>query len=108
MWAVWLSQKPGAMVSHKICLQRYFRHPSYWSSSWSAGFYLTFFPEIDSAGFPARGLAAAEALGFSCFGFLASLLPRMLLPLAMVGPSNMQPSNAGMAGLGCGLFSDLY
>ena len=48
------------------------------------------------AGFPALEFAVAETFGFSCFGFFASLL--LFLPLAMVCPSKMQRSDAGMAG----------
>ena len=49
--------------------------------------YFTFLPPIASAGFPSSELAVAETFGFSCLGFLASLLPRLLLlPLAMRGP----------------------
>ena len=47
--------------------------------------YFTFFPPIANAGFPASELAVAETFAFSCFGFLASLFPR-LLPLAMMFP----------------------
>jgi len=61
--------------------------------------YFTFFPPIDSSGLPARELAVAETFGFSCFGFLASLLPRLLLPFDIVCPFKMQRSatDFGMA-----------
>ncbi|WP_205388956.1 hypothetical protein [Sulfitobacter sp. JL08] len=49
--------------------------------------YVSFFPPISSAGLPARELAVALTLGFSCFGFLASLLPRLPpLPFVIVFP----------------------
>ncbi|WP_377150785.1 hypothetical protein [Roseovarius aestuarii] len=51
--------------------------------------YLTFFPAMEIGGFPASEFAVAETLGFSCFGFLASLFPRLLLLLAMVFPSKI-------------------
>jgi len=65
--------------------------------------YFVFFPPIDKAGLPAREFAVAETFGFSCLGFLASLLPRLLLPLAMVCPSKMQRSDAELARGGCGI-----
>ncbi|SDW77002.1 hypothetical protein SAMN04488001_1759 [Litoreibacter albidus] len=49
--------------------------------------YFTFLPAIEIAGFPALEFAVAETFGFSCFGFLASLL--LFLPLAIVCPSKM-------------------
>lgn len=51
--------------------------------------YFTFFPATDITGFPATEFAVAWILGFSFFGFFASLFPR-LLPLDMIFPSNMQ------------------
>ena len=41
--------------------------------------YLPFFSPSDT-GFTAPELAVASTLGFSCFGFFASLFPRLLLP----------------------------
>ena len=47
--------------------------------------YFSFFPPISNAGLPATELAVAETFGFACFGFLASLLPRLPpLPLVIV------------------------
>lgn len=63
--------------------------------------YFTFLPAIEIAGFPALEFAVAETFGFSCFGFLASLL--LFFPLAMVCPSKMQRSNAVLAKRGCGI-----
>lgn len=59
--------------------------------------YFAFLPPIDSAGFPASEFEVAKTFGFSCFGFLASLFPRLLFPLPMVCPSKMQRPVAGMA-----------
>ncbi len=39
--------------------------------------YFGFFRPVSNAGLPASELAVAETFGFSCFGFLASLLPRL-------------------------------
>ncbi|WP_108482216.1 hypothetical protein [Oceaniglobus ichthyenteri] len=52
---------------------------------------------------PGRGDFNSLSYLFSGFGFLASLLPRLLLllPLAMVCLFGMQRSGAGVAGLGC-------
>ncbi|WP_175483225.1 hypothetical protein [Salinihabitans flavidus] len=41
--------------------------------------YLTFVAPIET-GFAAPVLAVAKVLDFSCFGFLISLFPRLLLP----------------------------
>lgn len=57
--------------------------------------YFAFFPPTDGAGLPASEFAVAETFGFSLFGFLASLFPRFL-PLAIVCPSNVQRSGAGL------------
>lgn len=43
--------------------------------------YLTFLPATTIDAFPAFESAVAEIFGLTCFGFLASLLPRLLLPL---------------------------
>ncbi len=43
--------------------------------------YLTFLPATFIPDFPAFEPAVAETFGLTCFGFLASLLPRLLLPL---------------------------
>lgn len=67
--------------------------------------HLVVLPGAACPGLFTKGLVAAGAFGFSFFGFLASLLPRWLLPLAIVCPSKLQRYNAGMARLGCGLFS---
>jgi hypothetical protein len=56
---------------------------------------LTFFPAIATAGFPAKEFAVAKTFGFSCLGFLVSLL--LFLPLAIVCPSKMQRADAKMA-----------
>jgi hypothetical protein len=45
-------------------------------------------------------LAVAKTFVFSCFGFLASLFPR-LLPLAMICPFNVQRSEIEMKRHGC-------
>ena len=39
-----------------------------------------FFFSPSETGFAAPELAVAKVLGFSCFGFLISLFPRLLLP----------------------------
>ena len=64
--------------------------------------YFIFFPPIASAGLPSRELAVAETFGFSCLGFLASLLPRLLLlPLAMIGPFKCSDPVPGWQGHHC-------
>ena len=64
--------------------------------------YFTFLPLISRGGFPARELAVAETFGFSCLGFLASLLPRLLLlPLAMRGPFKCSDPVPGWQGHHC-------
>ena len=103
MYEKWLSQWISAIASRTIFLSGMsFRN---WRSR--SLFYFTFFPPIASAGFPARELAVAETFGFSCFGFLASLLPRLLLPFDIVCPSKVQRSNAEMARSGCGTHRSL-
>jgi hypothetical protein len=42
-----------------------------------------FFFSPNETGFVAPELAVARTLGFSCFGFFASLFPRLLLPFPM-------------------------
>ena len=42
--------------------------------------YLAFFPALMFSGFPALEFDVAKTLGFSFFGFFASLLPRLLSP----------------------------
>lgn len=66
--------------------------------------YFTFFPAIDSAGFPACEFAVAKTFGFSCFGFLVSFL--LFLPLVIVCPLNMHRSGAGMARIRLLSFTD--
>ena len=57
------------------------------------------------AGFPSKELAVAETFGFSCLGFLASLLPRLLLlPLAMRDPFLCSDPVPGWQGHHCGVF----
>ena len=62
--------------------------------------YFTFLPATEIAGFPALEFAVAETFGFSCFGFLISLL--LFLPLAMVCTSAVQRSDVEMTKVGCG------
>jgi hypothetical protein len=57
--------------------------------------YFIFLPAIESAGLPSLEFDVAETFGFSCLGFLASLLP--FLPLAIFSPSKLQCSFAEMA-----------
>jgi hypothetical protein len=45
--------------------------------------YLIFLPAIATAGFAASKFAVAGSLALTCFGFLTSLFPRLLLPLAI-------------------------
>jgi hypothetical protein len=48
---------------------------------WDKIVYLTFLLTPILSGFEALELAVAETFGLTCFGFFASLLPRLLLPL---------------------------
>lgn len=43
--------------------------------------YLIFFPATIIGDFPEFELAVADTFGLTCFGFFASLLPRLLSPL---------------------------
>ncbi|MFW2541429.1 hypothetical protein ACN2XU_02220 [Primorskyibacter sp. 2E107] len=45
--------------------------------------YLRFFSPSET-GFTAPEFAVARVLGFSCFGFFASLFPRLLLPFPIM------------------------
>ena len=70
--------------------------------------YFIFLPAIARAGLPAREFAVAEILGFTCLGFLVSLLPRLLLPLDIGLPSILQRPKWMSSGpfRGCGLSAD--
>ena len=48
--------------------------------------YLTFLPDPILSGFPAFESAVPETFGLTCLGFLASLFPRLLLPLDICFP----------------------
>ena len=49
--------------------------------------YFTFLPASTSEDLPSAADVVAETFGFSCLGFLFSLVPRLLLPLDIGFPS---------------------
>ncbi|MFT7448718.1 MAG: hypothetical protein ACI9LZ_003663 [Glaciecola sp.] len=59
-----------------------------------SGSYFTFFPPIESVGFPNPEFAVARTLALSCLGFLTSLFPRLLLPFDILISSNLQSSGS--------------
>lgn len=70
-----------------------------WSTVHSISVYLVFLPVLIFSVFPIFESAVADTFALTCFGFLVSLLPRLLLPFDIGFPFENATGPSGRGGV---------